>query len=50
MCRSPGWNRRASAGGRPGRYLQLTDIMVLLEAMKVETAVTAPVEGRLLVE
>ena len=31
----------------PGQYLQVNDLMVLLEAMKMETAVTAPVEGKL---
>jgi methylmalonyl-CoA carboxyltransferase small subunit len=29
----------------PGQQLQVNDLMVLLEAMKMETAVTAPMEG-----
>jgi methylmalonyl-CoA carboxyltransferase small subunit len=29
----------------PGQRLQLNDLMVVLEAMKMETAVTAPMAG-----
>jgi methylmalonyl-CoA carboxyltransferase small subunit len=31
----------------PGQQLQVNDLMVVLEAMKMETAITAPVEGKL---
>jgi methylmalonyl-CoA carboxyltransferase small subunit len=30
-----------------GQQLQVNDLMVMLEAMKMETAVTAPVAGKL---
>jgi methylmalonyl-CoA carboxyltransferase small subunit len=29
----------------PGQRLQVNDLMVVLEAMKMETAVTAPIAG-----
>ena len=30
-----------------GQQLQVNDLIVVLEAMKMETAITAPVEGKL---
>jgi len=47
LCRSPLAGIVVHVPVVPGQYLQVNDLMVLLEAMKMETAVTAPVEGKL---
>ncbi|MGO9647490.1 MAG: biotin/lipoyl-containing protein [Terriglobales bacterium] len=47
LCRSPLAGIVVHVPVAPGQYIQINDLMVLLEAMKMETAVTAPVEGKL---
>ena len=47
LCRSPLAGIVVHVPVAPGQYLQVNDLMVLLEAMKMETAVISPVEGKL---
>ncbi|MFZ0313634.1 MAG: acetyl-CoA carboxylase biotin carboxyl carrier protein subunit [Candidatus Korobacteraceae bacterium] len=47
LCRSPLAGIVVRVPVVAGQHLQLNDLMVMLEAMKMETAVTAPVAGRL---
>lgn len=47
LCRSPLAGIVVRVPVLPGQELQVDDLMVVLEAMKMETAVTAPVAGRL---
>jgi methylmalonyl-CoA carboxyltransferase 1.3S subunit len=47
LCRSPLAGIVVHVPVTVGQYLKVNDLMVLLEAMKMETAVTAPVEGKL---
>jgi methylmalonyl-CoA carboxyltransferase 1.3S subunit len=47
LCRSPLAGIVVHVPVAPGQQLQVNDLMVVLEAMKMETAVTAPVEGKL---
>jgi methylmalonyl-CoA carboxyltransferase small subunit len=47
LCRSPLAGIVVHVPVAAGQYLQEHDLMVLLEAMKMETAITAPVEGKL---
>jgi len=47
LCRSPLAGIVVHVPVAAGQYLQEPDLMVLLEAMKMETAITAPVEGKL---
>jgi methylmalonyl-CoA carboxyltransferase small subunit len=47
LCRSPLAGIVVRVPVAAGQYLQVNDLMVLLEAMKMETAVIAPVEGKL---
>jgi hypothetical protein len=47
LCRSPLAGIVVHVPVAPRQQLQVNDLMVLLEAMKMETAVTAPVEGKL---
>jgi methylmalonyl-CoA carboxyltransferase small subunit len=46
VCRSPVAGIVARVCVRPGAQLQLDDLIVVLEAMKMETSVTAPVAGK----
>jgi biotin carboxyl carrier protein len=45
LCRSPLAGIVVHVPVTPGQRLQLNDLMVVLEAMKMETAVTAPMAG-----
>ena len=45
LCRSPLAGIVVQVPVAAGQYLQVNDLMVLLEAMKMETAVTAPRAG-----
>jgi methylmalonyl-CoA carboxyltransferase small subunit len=45
LCRSPLAGIVVQVPVAPGQYLQVNDLMVVLEAMKMETTVTAPMEG-----
>jgi len=47
LCRSPLAGIVVQVLVAPGQQLQVNDLMVVLEAMKMETAITAPVEGKL---
>jgi biotin carboxyl carrier protein len=47
LCRSPLAGIVVRVAVAPGQELQVNDLMVMLEAMKMETAVTAPVGGTL---
>ena len=47
LCRSPLAGTIVQVPVVPGQQLQVDDLIVVLEAMKMETAVTAPVDGKL---
>ena len=47
LCRSPLAGIVVRVPVVPGQELRVNDLMVMLEAMKMETAVTAPVAGKL---
>ncbi|MFZ1135955.1 MAG: biotin/lipoyl-containing protein [Candidatus Korobacteraceae bacterium] len=47
LCRSPLAGIVVQVPVAAGQQLQVNDLMVVLEAMKMETAITAPAEGRL---
>jgi len=47
LCRSPLAGIVVHVPVAPGQQLQVDDLMIVLEAMKMETTVTAPVEGKL---
>jgi methylmalonyl-CoA carboxyltransferase small subunit len=47
LCRSPLAGIVVRVPVVAGQHLQVNDLMVMLEAMKMESAVTAPVAGRL---
>jgi methylmalonyl-CoA carboxyltransferase small subunit len=46
VCRSPVAGVVLRVGVQPGQQLQPHDLMIVLEAMKMETNVTAPVAGK----
>lgn len=46
VCRSPVAGIVVRVCVRPGDELQLDDLLVVLEAMKMETSVTAPAAGK----
>ena len=46
VCRSPVSGIVASVIAQPGQTLQIGDVLLVLEAMKMETQVTAHVAGR----
>jgi methylmalonyl-CoA carboxyltransferase 1.3S subunit len=45
VCRSPVSGVVASVAAQPGQKLQVGDVLLMLEAMKMETQVTAHVAG-----
>jgi len=47
LCRSPVAGIVVRVNVQPGQELQVNDLMVVLEAMKMETNVTAPISGTL---
>lgn len=47
LCRSPLAGIIVQVPVVPGQQLRADDLIVVLEAMKMETAVTAPVDGKL---
>jgi biotin carboxyl carrier protein len=47
LCRSPLAGIVVHVPVLPGQHLEVNDLMVMLEAMKMESAVTAPVAGKL---
>lgn len=46
VCRSPVAGVVLRVNSQPGQQLQPNDLMLVLEAMKMETNVTAPVPGK----
>jgi methylmalonyl-CoA carboxyltransferase 1.3S subunit len=46
VCRSPVSGIVASVVAQPGQTLQVGDVLLVLEAMKMETQVSAPVSGK----
>jgi methylmalonyl-CoA carboxyltransferase small subunit len=46
VCRSPVSGLVASVVAQAGQTLQVGDVLLVLEAMKMETQVTAPVSGK----
>ncbi|HEY4382139.1 MAG TPA: biotin/lipoyl-containing protein [Acidobacteriaceae bacterium] len=46
VCRSPVSGIVANVTAQPGQTLQIGDVLLVLEAMKMETQVTAPVSGK----
>jgi methylmalonyl-CoA carboxyltransferase 1.3S subunit len=46
VCRSPVSGIVASIAAQTGQTLQIGDVLLVLEAMKMETQVSAPVAGR----
>ena len=46
VCRSPVAGIVVRVCVKPGQPLQLDDLLVVLEAMKMETSVTAPIVGK----
>jgi len=47
LCRSPVAGIVVRVNVQAGQQLQVNDLMVVLEAMKMETNVTAPIAGKL---
>ena len=47
VARSPISGIVVRATARPGQSLQVGDVLLVLEAMKMETSVTSPVAGRI---
>ena len=47
MCRSPVAGVVVKLNIQPGQMLQTNDLMMVLEAMKMETNITAPVAGKI---
>jgi methylmalonyl-CoA carboxyltransferase small subunit len=46
VCRSPVAGVVVKVAAQPGQTLQVGDILIVLEAMKMETNITAPVAGK----
>jgi methylmalonyl-CoA carboxyltransferase small subunit len=49
VCRSPVSGIVVRIAVQPGQTLQVGDILLVLEAMKMETNITAPVPGKVAV-
>jgi biotin carboxyl carrier protein len=47
VCRSPIAGIVAKVAAQPGQEIQVGDTLLVLEAMKMETSITAPVNGRI---
>ncbi|MEW4569251.1 acetyl-CoA carboxylase biotin carboxyl carrier protein subunit [Tautonia sp. JC769] len=45
VCRSPLAGVVSRVAVKPGQAIQVNDILIVLEAMKMETVITAPVAG-----
>jgi methylmalonyl-CoA carboxyltransferase 1.3S subunit len=46
VCRSPVAGIVVRVAVQPGQQVQVDDVLVVLEAMKMETSVTAPIAGK----
>ncbi|MFL5274186.1 MAG: biotin/lipoyl-containing protein [Anaeromyxobacteraceae bacterium] len=47
VCRSPMTGMVVRAAAQPGQAMQVGDLLLVLEAMKMETNITAPVAARI---
>ncbi|MDZ4797020.1 MAG: biotin/lipoyl-containing protein [Bryobacteraceae bacterium] len=47
VCRSPIAGIVVKVAAQPGQQIQTGDTLMVLEAMKMETAITAPVSGKI---
>lgn len=46
VCRSPLAGVVSRVQAQPGQAIQVNDVLIVLEAMKMETVITAPVAGK----
>jgi methylmalonyl-CoA carboxyltransferase small subunit len=46
VCRSPFAGTVAKVSAQAGQAIQVNDVLLVLEAMKMETVITAPVAGK----
>lgn len=46
VCRSPFAGTVAKVSAQPGQTIQVNDVLLVLEAMKMETVITAPIAGK----
>ena len=46
VCRSPFSGTVARVSAQIGQTIQVNDVLMVLEAMKMETVITAPVAGK----
>jgi len=46
VCRSPFSGTVAKVSAQAGQTIQVNDVLLILEAMKMETVITAPIAGK----
>ena len=46
VCRSPFAGMVSRVSAQPGQSIQVNDVLMVLEAMKMETVITAPIAGK----
>jgi biotin carboxyl carrier protein len=46
VCRSPFSGTVAKVSAQPGQTILVNDVLLILEAMKMETVITAPIAGK----
>ena len=46
VCRSPSRETSPAITAQPGQTIQVNDELLVLEAMKMETVITAPIAGK----
>jgi methylmalonyl-CoA carboxyltransferase small subunit len=46
VCRSPLAGVVSKVSAQPGQSIQVNDVLLVLEAMKMETVITAPIAGK----
>jgi methylmalonyl-CoA carboxyltransferase small subunit len=46
VCRSPFAGTVSKVSAQPGQTIQVNDVLLVLEAMKMETVITAPIAGK----
>jgi methylmalonyl-CoA carboxyltransferase small subunit len=47
LCRSPIAGVVVKVSAQPGQAIQVNDVLMVLEAMKMETVITSPVAGKI---
>ena len=47
VCRSPFSGTVAKISAQAGQTIQVNDVLLILEAMKMETVITAPIAGKI---